>query len=61
MYPILKPIYRKTGQQFTGYDKQGNLTRLDWWAVEWEQVGQASSIEDAKAQGVVVPVLGEAR
>ena len=61
MYPVLKPTFRKTGQQFTGYDREGNLTRIDWWSVDWTVIGHATSIEHAKEQGFVAPVLGEAK
>ena len=47
---------------FPAYDKRGERERVDnqgAWRVEWEIVGKATSIDDAKRQGFFAPVLEE--
>ena len=55
IYNILKPIYE------FDIDKYGERVRNEKGAgcfkVRWQIIGQASSIADAKRQGVAVPVL----
>lgn len=59
-YPVLKIRYVPTGQFLTGINRFGDYVRSEFQHVEWDLIGQALDMADAKAQFGGSPVLGEA-
>lgn len=54
MYEVLSPIYHKDGYMTIRGRKITN------YRIEWEVVGKADSIEDAKKKGFKTPILNVA-
>ena len=58
-YKVLKPIYRDTRwREYRTDEETGRSYSYVWQAVEWELVGYAESMADAKAKyGITNPIL----
>lgn len=48
-YAVLAPIYYGTGRHFTSIDRYtGRAVKVEWQAVDWELLGYADTMEQAK-------------
>jgi len=58
LYPVVKPEYKiiRTGRTHWDFHSGGCVPELIT-VVEWKQVGAAATIEHAKQQGFIAPVL----
>lgn len=52
MYRVLKPVYTKTGE--VTYSTEGPMR---WHTVEWQDIGRAEDLDDAKRKYGGYPVL----
>lgn len=58
MYSVLVPRYSPTGQTFTSINpRNGQVMQSEWQRVEWEKLGTASSMKEAKKRFGGRPVL----
>lgn len=58
---VLRPIYRPSGTQVTGYTRTGILVKQEEFRVEWETVGLAADMAEAKRLYGGYPVLQAVR
>lgn len=54
---VLRPIYRPTGTQVTGYTRTGTLVKQEEFRVDWETLGLAADMDEAKRLFGGYPVL----
>lgn len=48
-YKVLRPKFFGTGQMFTSIDRRtGRAVQLEYQRVEWEELGRAKDMQDAK-------------
>lgn len=59
-YNVLEARFIPTGRFFTDINRWGRAEKREFYAVEWEVIGQAHDMEDAKRQFGGHPVLERA-
>lgn len=56
-YQVLKPVYHPTGEFQIRSDKSGRSSKVEYFRIEWDVVGPADSMEDAKRRYGGHPIL----
>jgi hypothetical protein len=54
---VLTPIYRPTGTYITNYTRTGALVKQEEYRVDWETIGLAEDMDEAKRLFGGYPVL----